>query len=195
MTAPLIYLASGSPRRRALLNQIRIPHALVDVLIDETPLPSESAEGFVIRMALEKARAAADKLPHRDLPVLAADTDVVLEGQILGKPADEADALQMLRRLGGRSHRVLSAVALIWKGERVRISESRVRFRPLDEAEIQAYWRTGEPADKAGAYGIQGMAAAFIEHLEGSYSGVMGLPLFETAELLREAGLPLLQHK
>lgn len=194
MTAPLIYLASRSPRRRELLNQIRVPHVLIDVAIDETPLPNEAADDFVIRMALEKARAATQSLHHADLPVLAADTDVVLDGQILGKPSGEGDALRMLSRLAGRSHRVLSAVALVWKGERVRMSESLVRFRALDESEIRAYWRTGEPAGKAGGYGIQGMAAAFIEHLEGSYSGVMGLPLFETAELLRESGLPLLRH-
>lgn len=192
MTASLVYLASRSPRRRELLNQIRVPHALIDVEIDETPLAGELAEAFVMRMALEKARAAVRGLPRADLPVLAADTDVVVDGRILGKPLDEEDAVRMLGCLSGRSHRVLSAVALIWKGERARMSESLVCFRPLDEAEIRAYWRTGEPAGKAGGYGIQGLAATFVERLEGSYSGVMGLPLFETAELLREAGLPLL---
>ena len=192
MTAPLIYLASRSPRRRELLNQIRVPHALIDVEIDETPLVGEPAEAFVMRMALEKVRAAMRGLPRADLPVLAADTDVVVDGRILGKPLDQEDAVRMLGCLSGRSHRVLSAVALIWRGERTRMSESLVCFRPLDEAEIRAYWHTGEPAGKAGGYGIQGLAAAFVERLEGSYSGVMGLPLFETAELLREAGLPLL---
>ena len=193
MPAPVIYLASRSPRRRELLHQIKVPHVLLDVEIDETPLPRESADDFVLRMALEKARAGAASLANIDLPVLAADTDVVVDGEILGKPGNEQDAIKMLRRLSGRSHRVLSAVALVWRGERALLSESKVRFRRLDDVEMRAYWRSGEPVDKAGAYGIQGLGAVFIEHLEGSYSGVMGLPLFETAELLRVSGLPLLE--
>jgi len=175
------------------LHQIKVPHVLLDVEIDETPLPRESADDFVLRMALEKARAGAASLANIDLPVLAADTDVVVDGEILGKPGNEQDAIKMLRRLSGRSHRVLSAVALVWRGEQALLSESKVRFRRLDDVKMRAYWRSGEPVDKAGAYGIQGLGAVFIEHLEGSYSGVMGLPLFETAELLRVSGLPLLE--
>ena len=195
MAAPVIYLASRSPRRRELLNQIGVPHVLVDVEIDETPHPNEPADDFVMRMALEKARAGAASLAHIDLPVLAADTDVVIDEQILGKPTDEQDAVDMLLRLSGRAHRVLSAVALVWKGEEQSLlCESRVHFRKLNEADIRAYWRSGEPADKAGAYGIQGLGATFVEYLEGSYSGVMGLPLFETATLLHNAGLPVVDY-
>jgi septum formation protein len=188
---PLIYLASRSPRRQALLEQIRLPFAMLDLAIDETPRPGEPARDFVARLARDKAEAGRRLAPD-GLPVLAADTDVVLDGEILGKPADEASARLLLERLSGRSHQVLSGVALAWDGRLAwRLNENRVWFRRLSPREIQAYWWTGEPADKAGGYAIQGQAALFIERIEGSYSGVMGLPLFETAQLLAEAGIRL----
>lgn len=188
MKKPLICLGSASPRRRELLNQIGVTHTVRSADIDETPRPHEAPEVYVLRMALEKARAVLSHDPS--LPVLGADTAVVADGLILGKPRDEADGLAMLRQLGGRSHQVLTAVALVEPGrEMTRLSVSHVAFRTMSAAEMVAYWRTGEPADKAGGYGIQGYAAAFIEHLEGSFSGVMGLPLFETAALLREFGM------
>lgn len=191
MPEPLIYLASRSPRRQALLRQIRLPFAVLDPDLNETPLPGEAAGAFVIRLARDKAKAGRRMAPD-GRPVLAADTDVVLDGEILGKPADEAAARVLLERLSGRSHQVLSCVALAWNGRLSwRLNENRVWLRRLSPAEIHAYWRTGEPADKAGGYAIQGLAALFIERIEGSYSGVMGLPLFETGQLLAEAGISL----
>lgn len=193
---PQLYLASASPRRRALLAQIGIAYQTLTVRVDETPWPGEAPEQAVVRLALAKARAGREALETTSTeirPVLGADTAVVVDGKLLGKPRDRAEGLAMLATLAGREHRVLSAVALV-AGEReaVRLQESRVCFRTLSRAECQAYWDTGEPADKAGGYGIQGRAAAFIRELNGSYSGVMGLPLFETAELLREFGISIL---
>lgn len=188
MNKSLICLGSASPRRRELLNQIGVTHTVYSADIDETPRTDEAPEVYVVRMALEKARAVLQK--DGTLPVLGADTAVVADGVILGKPRDEADGLAMLRRLSGRRHQVLTAIALVEpEREATRLSVNHVVFRPMSEAEMVAYWRTGEPADKAGGYGIQGRAATFIEHLDGSFSGVMGLPLFETAELLREFGM------
>jgi len=191
VTAPAIYLASQSPRRRELLAQIGIAYRTVPAQVDENPYPDESPELFVLRMALAKARAGrAGSAPVEDRPVLGADTAVAVDWRILGKPRDRADALAMLGLLSGRTHRVLTAVALCTPaGETSRLSVSHVRFRPIAPAEVQAYWASGEPRDKAGAYAIQGLGAVFVEWLEGSYSGVMGLPLFETAELLAEAGM------
>ncbi|MFO1432161.1 MAG: Maf family protein [Candidatus Competibacteraceae bacterium] len=193
-----IHLASGSPRRRELLEQIGVSYRTVVVAVDETPLPGEDPATYVGRLALAKARAGWELLIMRQsglrpIPVLGADTAVVLDGIILGKPRDRNEGLAMLAALSGREHQVMSAVALV-AGERaaLRIQESRVRFRALSQTECEAYWDTGEPADKAGAYGIQGRAAVFITRLEGSYSGVMGLPLFETAELLQEFEISLL---
>jgi septum formation protein len=170
----------------------------VVVAVDETPLPGEDPATYVGRLALAKARAGWELLTTRQselrlIPVLGADTAVVLDGIILGKPRDRNEGLAILAALSGREHQVMSAVALV-AGERaaLRVQESRVRFRALSQTEREAYWDTGEPADKAGAYGIQGRAAVFITGLEGSYSGVMGLPLFETAELLREFEISLL---
>jgi len=162
---PLLCLASGSPRRRALLEQIGVPHVVRAADIDETALPGESPADYVRRLALGKSLAV--RALGVALPVLAADTVVVVDGELLGKPADEDAGVAMLERLSGRTHRVLTAVAL-----------ARARGAP------------GEGRDKAGGYAIQGRGALFIEHLSGSYSGVMGLPLFETAELLAEAGIP-----
>lgn len=202
MSLPDLYLASASPRRRELLAQIGLRVELVSQSVLEHRLENETPEDYVQRLALEKARAGSVELSEGQLrPVLGADTTVVVDDQVLGKPADESAALAMLAQLSGRTHRVLSAVAVVGKDNlgqdraEVCLNESRVSFRVIDEAECRAYWRTGEPADKAGAYGIQGVAALFIERLEGSYSGVMGLPLSETGELLRRFGVEALVGK
>ncbi|HEX5650067.1 MAG TPA: Maf family protein [Steroidobacteraceae bacterium] len=182
----MIYLASASPRRSALLQQIDVPHEVRPVDIDETPHPGESPARYALRLAQEKARALRATLHAGDRkPVLAADTTVALGDEILGKPADRDDATRILSRLSGRDHEVHTAVALLHEGGAgARVSTSTVSFRELSEAEIDWYWRTGEPADKAGAYAVQGHGAIFVRHLSGSYSGVMGLPLYETWELL-----------
>jgi septum formation protein len=186
---PQLVLASTSPRRRELLAQLGVQFEVLTPAVDEQPLPAELATDHVCRLALAKARAAAAQLGPQAC-VLGADTVVVLDGQILGKPVDRDDAAAMLRRLSGRTHTVLSAVARVLGGAHiVHLSESQVTMRTLSPAEIAAYCATDEPLDKAGAYAIQGRAAAFIRHLEGSYSGVMGLPLFETADLLAGAGV------
>ncbi len=189
--APLLILASGSPRRRELLHQIGVAHAVRAADVDERQLPGEDPSICAARLAVAKARAVHAAMPAgAELPVLGADTLVVQDGLTLGKPRDRADALDMLQRLSGRTHRVISAVALMTAaGVAARISDSEVRFRRLTPAECAAYWETGEPRDKAGAYAIQGLGAVFIAGLNGSYSGVMGLPLFETAELLAAAGV------
>jgi len=186
MNPPLIYLASASPRRSQLLLQIDIPHEVRPVEVDESPVAGEAPTQYVLRLASRKARSLWDRLPaSQRLPVLAADTTVALEGEILGKPADLAEARAMLMRLAGRTHEVHTALAVLHAGgEAVRVSTSLVTFRDLSSAEIDWYWQTGEPADKAGGYAVQGRAAVFISHIAGSYSGVMGLPLFETWELL-----------
>ncbi len=190
---PLLYLASASPRRRVLLTQIGVPFEAVVVEVDETRHGGEVAEDYVIRLARAKSRAARTLMRGSPLPVLAADTVVVVGERVLGKPRDRSEALAMLERLSDRSHEVLTAVALIGRGERMALSRSWVSFGPIDATRAQAYWCTDEPADKAGAYGIQGLGALFVRRLEGSYSGVMGLPLYETAELLAGEGIdPLL---
>ena len=192
--AAMIHLASKSPRRRTLLDQIGVDYAIVDAPIDETRRAGEPPERFVERMACEKALAGLAALGDtRAAPVLAADTVVVIEEQVLGKPRDEEHAMAMLRALSGRMHRVVSAVAVagIRVGDtgRCMTSISRVWFREIPYEERRAYCAGGEPLDKAGAYAIQGHAAIFVTRLDGSYSGVMGLPLFETATLLRETGI------
>jgi septum formation protein len=185
-----IHLASKSPRRRELLEQLGIEFDVIDIDIDETWDGNEPVKNYVQRLALEKARAAKDHLGDSDhLPILAADTEVVLDDIIMGKPKDKEDAIKMLHSLSGRTHFVFSAVALIYKDENIKLNTNRVCFRPLTTDEIKTYCETGEPFGKAGAYAIQGRAAAFIERLEGSYSGVMGLPLYETSELLRSIDL------
>jgi septum formation protein len=187
--SPVLCLASASPRRRALLEQIGVPHVVRSANLDETPQARESPRDYVARVAAAKARAvwSADAA----LPVLGADTTVVVDGAMFGKPRGRAEGLAMLASLSGREHEVLSAVALAdARGVALAVSASRVRFRALSAEECCAYWDSGEPHDKAGAYAIQGLAAAFIKSLHGSYSGVMGLPLFETAALLNAAGVP-----
>ena len=198
----LIYLASRSPRRRELLAQIGVRFEPLqfregsrqDADTSEAVLPGEQADDYVRRVAQQKAVAAWLRLTSRRVmhrkPVLTADTTVTLAGEILGKPADREDAARMLRLLSGTQHRVLTAVAVSFE-ERLEmaVSESLVTFDPLDDARIIAYVQSGEPFDKAGAYGIQGRAGAFVARLEGSYSGVMGLPLYETANLLRLFGV------
>ena len=189
-----VYLASGSPRRRELLAQLGIACEVLRVAVDETPRPGEKADDLVCRLAAAKARAGMELPRVRPAPVVAADTAVALGAELFGKPVDEADAVRMLTRLGGRTHEVWTAVAIAEAGrERVELSRSEVSFRAIDAREAAAYWRTGEPVDKAGGYGIQGLGAIFISALKGSYSGVMGLPLFETARLLESFSGPLLE--
>lgn len=190
MGGPRICLASASPRRAELLAQIGVAFDVRPVTVNESPLRGEAAPGYVLRLAEEKARAAwsAPDEPDR-CPVLAADTTVELDGEIFGKPADRRSAQAMLRRLSGCTHAVHTAVALRHQGgSATRLSSSRVTFRAISDREIDWYWDTGEPVDKAGAYAIQGRGAIFVSHLAGSYSGVVGLPLLETWELL--AALP-----
>lgn len=190
-----LYLASGSPRRRELLTQIAVPFLTQIAPIDENALPGESPIAYVERLARTKAQAGLAALSDTaDAVVLGADTAVVLDGRILGKPADRDDALATLSALSGRSHQVLTAVALISR-ERLesRVVTSQVTFRALSQAEIEAYWASGEPQDKAGCYGIQGLAAVFVSQLQGSYSAVVGLPLCETAALLAEFAIPCWQ--
>lgn len=187
-----IYLASASPRRQELLRQLGLGFEAMPSDLDEVPQPGERPVDYVQRVARDKAQHIARRIREQGLtphPVLGADTEVVLDGEVLGKPRDRGHGLDMLRRLSGRTHEVLSGVCVV-HGEREypALSVSHVTFRPLTAAEIAAYWDTGEPAGKAGAYAIQGRAAAFIERLEGSYSGVMGLPLYELAGILRELG-------
>jgi septum formation protein len=191
MNAPQLILASASPRRRELLTQIGIEFQQQVADIDETQRPGELPIDYVSRMALEKARTV-HAVAQADVPVLGADTSVVIDGRVLGKPADYPHAHEMLRQLSGRSHEVLSAVALVYGREAVAVNQSKVWFRDIGDSEIEAYWRSGEPRDKAGAYAIQGLAATFIQQLEGSYSAVMGLPLYETARLLQEFGIQIL---
>jgi septum formation protein len=191
-----IILASASSRRQELLTQIGVRFTVRSQYIDESIRIGELANDYVSRMAQEKANSALSALcvtkDSSDTLVLAADTSVVCDATVLGKPLDEADAVDMLRRLSGREHRVLSAVTLSTQDkQRTVLSESRVRFREISIEEAQQYYRSGEPLGKAGAYAIQGYAAVFVEQLVGSYSGVMGLPLFETAQLLAEFSVPM----
>ena len=192
----MIYLASRSPRRRELLNQLGVSFQVLDLEIDESELSGETPDTLVQRLAVLKAEAGRRLLNNggADL-VLGADTIVVHNGEVLGKPRDASHACELLMRLSGGCHRVLSAVALASAdGTQMRLSESRVCFRNMIRQECEAYAATGEPLDKAGGYAIQGRAAAFVRDLQGSYSGVVGLPLYETAELLKEAGVTLLRR-
>lgn len=188
-----LILASASPRRRALLEQLGVCYRVAAADIDETRMPNEPPGPYALRIAMEKALTVRGR-DSDALPILAADTTVVVDGVMLGKPRDASDAAAMLRRLSGRTHEVLSAVVLLARGREPAsaLNVSRVTFALLREDWIEAYCATGEPLDKAGAYGVQGVAASRIQRLEGSFSGVMGLPLFEVAELLDGAGIQLL---
>jgi nucleoside triphosphate pyrophosphatase len=186
----LIYLASASPRRSALLDQIGVAHRVQPVDVDEAAHNGEAPDQYVRRLAVLKAETLWQKLAaSQRQPVLGADTAVVLDDQILGKPRDENDGVRMLSLLSARTHQVFTAVALrASAGCQSRVNVSEVTFRKLADEEMRRYWRSGEPADKAGAYAVQGRAALFIERIAGSYSGIMGLPLFETGELLTALG-------
>ena len=198
-----LYLASKSPRRRELLKQIGVNFELLLLRefpatrqdIDETPVTGELPDQYVLRVARQKAEVGAQRVQERRLPalaVLSADTSVVLDGEVIGKPADAQAAATMLRRLSGKTHRVYSAIALSqWGQVNTALSVTEVGFRDLSDEEIRRYVASGEPMDKAGAYAIQGRAAAFIASIAGSYSGVMGLPLFETVGLLKKINFPL----
>ena len=187
---PVLRLASASPRRRQLLELIGVPHVVLPADIDETPRIAELPGDYVVRLAREKAQAVWAR--QSDLPVLAADTTVVVDEEILGKPESETQAHEMLGKLSGREHVVHTGVALIASGtQQVVLSSTLVKFSALSREQIQAYWRSGEPQGKAGAYAIQGLGAVFVAGIGGSYTGVMGLPLFETAQLLRAAGIPV----
>jgi septum formation protein len=188
---PQIILASASPRRSELLKQIGISHRIMAVDINETPLANESPLAYVERVAAEKS-AACQVLLNDNLPVLSADTSVICDGEIMGKPLDLDHAISMLSRLSGRSHQVYSAVSLRGDAHWQALSISEVKFKTLSTDEIIAYWQTGEPCDKAGAYAIQGLASTFIESITGSFSGVMGLPLYETAQLLAKQGIKVI---
>lgn len=188
MTFPAIYLASRSPRRRELLQQIAVDFAVINPDIDETVKRDEAPLDYVKRIAVEKAEAGKALLLDADpKPVLAADTSVVLNNVIFGKPVNDADARRMLKQLSGQTHQVLTAVALAFDGQtRCQVSTSEVRFCELSEADLDWYLQTGEGRDKAGSYAVQGLAALFIESIQGSYSGIMGLPIRETGQLLMQ---------
>ncbi|MCP1661328.1 Maf family protein [Neisseria perflava] len=195
MKTHTLYLASGSPRRREILENLGYTVIRLPADIDETPSENEPAADYVQRMARQKnAAAVAQWQAQHDtpptFPILTADTTVAYQNHILGKPENAAYAAQMLAQLSGTTHQVLTAVCVYWQGEsRAVLQQSDVRFKALSGEEIQAYIASGEPMDKAGAYGIQGVGGAFVKHLQGSFTGVMGLPVFETMALLRGFGL------
>ena len=187
---PVLRLASASPRRRQLLELIGVPHVVTPADIDETPRAAEAAADYVLRLAREKA--AAVRALHADLPVLAADTTVHVDGHILEKPLDEVDCIRMLSLLSGRTHQVFTGLCVAGSAPAtLTVAKSEVTFRQISRTEMQAYWASGEPRGKAGAYAIQGFGAVFVSNIAGSYTGVMGLPLFETAEALRQHGVPV----
>ena len=195
-TAIDLFLASASPRRHEILERMGVRFEVLTQQAEEVVHVDETPEVFVVRLALEKARSGlAARSAGATAPVLGADTAVVVDDTILGKPGDRAEAIAMLEQLAGRSHRVLTGVALV-DGEResTRLSLSTVTLRDLDAAEIERYWASGEPAGKAGAYAIQGRGGVFVEQLEGSYTGVMGLPMFETHDLLSDFGIAYQGH-
>ncbi len=191
---PCLYLASQSPRRRELLQQIGVSHQVVTASVEEIPLDHETAAEYVLRLARTKALAGLASVQASGLtivPVLGADTVVVCDDHIMEKPRDQAHAAAMLQRLSGRTHQVMTAVALANETQvAVELSVTDVVFRELDDDEISAYWHTGEPHDKAGGYGIQGLGAVFVQQIRGSYTGVVGLPIEQTIILLKEFSLP-----
>ncbi len=190
-----IYLASRSPRRGELLRQIGVDFDVLPSDVDESVRPDESPEHYVLRLAREKAEVCAQRIADDGMarmPVLAADTTVCADGEILGKPESDDEAVAMLRVMSDRWHTVHTGIALAFDGRvEIALSSTQVEMAPLTEVEIAAYIASGEPRDKAGAYGIQGLAGIFIRRIEGSYSGVMGLPVYETAQLLKKAGIHL----
>ena len=189
-----LYLASQSPRRRQLLEQIGVRFSVKVAQINEDILANEPPENYVQRLAEEKANviwtSLSDELKR---PVLGADTAVCLNGEILGKPDSKSAAIAMLKALSGQEHQVYTGIALIGERKSVCVNVTTVRFRKISDSEIEKYWASGEPEDKAGSYAIQGYAAAFVAHISGSYSGVVGLPLYETAQLLAEHNIPIWQ--
>ena len=185
-----IILASASPRRKELLDQIKVTYKVHPVDLDETPLPDETPLDYVQRLAAEKSAACVAQL-KTEIPVLAADTAVVLGRVIMGKPKDQADALAMLTQLSGKTHQVYSAISLRGREHSLAVSITEVTFRSLTDREMLDYWYSGEPVDKAGSYAIQGMGGLFVKSIKGSFSGVVGLPLFETAGLLSKQGIEL----
>jgi septum formation protein len=193
-----LILASASPRRKELLDQINLRYFVYPVDIDETPHECEAAVDYVTRVAAEKSKACIEQ-GHNSLPVLAADTSVVIGEHILGKPIDEAHAAIMLNKLSGKVHSVYSAISLRLNGDISEkshfqtLSITEVKFRQITREEIKAYWKTGEPEGKAGGYAIQGVGSIFVESMKGSFSGVVGLPLFETAELLSQHGIRIIK--
>ena len=204
MIGPQIYLASQSPRRRALIEQLGIQYQTLNVKIDESPQPGEAPADFVMRLAKEKACAGWQMVAEQSIPVVGADTCIVLDQQIIGKPENRKQGIELLKRYSGRAHQVITGVAMVGLDARkhdtnmvqhIRVNTSTVTFRTITDDECEQYWQTGEPIGKAGGYAIQGKAAVFIEKLEGSYSGVMGLPLFEFAELIAMFGIQIFDKK
>ncbi len=195
--AAQIILASASPRRRELLQQIRIKAIVQAVDIDESQKPGEAVSDYVARLAMEKAQRGFDTISNeKKLPVLGSDTVVEIDGEVLGKPENRQHAKEMLMRLSGKKHEVHTSVAIVTFDEnRVITSSSQVVFKTLAEQEIENYLVTGEADDKAGAYAIQGIAAQFVKNINGSFSGVMGLPLYETVELLKQCGVTPLEQQ
>ena len=189
---PRVILASASPRRKELLNQIGVDCQTQPVDIDESVLANESASLYVERLAREKAQAGFDRFGDKDSVVIGSDTSVVVDGDILGKPLDQADAIRTLLRLSNRTHQVMTGIAIATSdGVKSQVVTTDVTFKALSEEECERYWATGEPVDKAGSYGIQGKAAVFVTGISGSYSSVVGLPLCETADLLESVGVHL----
>jgi len=200
MQKPQIYLASQSPQRRLLIEQLGLRYQSLQVHVDETPLSQEQPAAFVARLALEKARAGWQQVAGELIPVVGADTCIVLNRRIIGKPRNKSEGIELLRQYSGATHQVYTGVAVVGPQaqtadsavvEQVRVNQSSVTFRVLSDEDGEKYWLSGEPLDKAGGYAIQGKAAAFIQQLQGSYSGVMGLPLCELAELLRLFGIQI----
>jgi septum formation protein len=191
MNNPVLHLASASPRRRELLTALGLKFSYEGVAIDESAMPGEAASHTVLRLAASKARTAYDS-GNYEVPVLGADTLVILDDRVFGKPGSRVEALNMLASLSGRRHQVLTGVALMANGE-LQTAESltEVQFREIHPDEAEAYWQSGEPAGKAGAYAVQGLGGIFVSAINGSYTGVVGLPVFETANLLRRAGIEL----
>ena len=190
---PQVYLASASPRRQELLLQMGVLFQVVTQNVDEVSRAGELPEDFVLRLALEKAQDGLRHTGIKNIPVLGSDTAVVIDNRILGKPQSCQQAIEMLMQLSGRTHQVMTAVALLDQQQTLTaVSISEVTFSELDRETCEKYWRSGEPSDKAGAYAVQGKGALFIKNINGSYSGVMGLPVFETAQLLKQFNIKLL---